>query len=70
MKNRHPVHTMVFTMVTSDSDIMPLFIFSRGLKAEAFIKSQYEVVLYWIERVTAWRPYIWQTGVCTMSHKQ
>ena len=32
MKIKHPVHRMVFGVVTSDGDIMPSFIFPYGLR--------------------------------------
>ena len=31
MKTKHPIHIMVFEVVTSDGDIMPPFIFPHGL---------------------------------------
>ena len=46
-----------------DGDIIPLFIFSHGLRlnTEADVKCLEEVLLPWIERLTAWRrPYVWQ----------
>ena len=47
MKSKHPVHIMVFGLVTSDGDIMPPFIFPHGLRfnTEAYIKCLEKVVL-------------------------
>ena len=53
IKTKHSVKIKVFGMVTSDSDIMPLFIFPHGLKLHTDSVT-------WIERVAARRPYVWQ----------
>ena len=47
MKTKHLVFIMVLGMVTSDSDIIPLFIFPRDLtlNTEAYYKSLEEVEL-------------------------
>ena len=47
------VHIMVFGMVTSDGDIMPLFIFPHGLRfnREAYIKCLEKIVLPLIKSV-------------------
>ena len=62
MKTKHPVHIMVFGVVSSDGDIMPPFIFPHGLKlnTEAYIKCLEKVVLPWIVEVATGRPYVWQ----------
>ena len=62
IKTKHPVHIMVFGVVTKDGDVMHPLIFPQGLKlnTEAYIKCLEEVVLLWIERVTAGEPYMWQ----------
>ena len=62
MKTKHPFHSMVFGAITSGDDIMPPFIFphNHGLNIEDNIKCLEEVELLWIERMAAWRSYIWQ----------
>ena len=57
MKTKHPIHIMMFGMVTSDSDVMPPFIFPHHfrLNAEAYVKCLEKVILTWIERVVAGR---------------
>ena len=55
MKAKHPVHIMVFRVVTSNGYIMTLFIFHQGLTVnmEANIKC--------LDReMVAGRPFIWQ----------
>ena len=49
--NKTKVHIMLSEVVTSDGDVKPPFIFSHGLKLirKAYIKSQEEIVLTWIE---------------------
>ena len=53
MKAKYPVHITVFGVVTSEGDIMLLFIFLHGLSLnrETYIKHLEEVVPAWIERV-------------------
>ena len=72
MKTKHPVHIKRFGAVTSDGDVIPLLIFSQGLRlnTEADINYLKEVVMLWIERVAAERPPNLATGLCTMPHKQ
>ena len=55
MKTKHPVHIMVFGVVSCDGDVMPPFIFLHGLNLniEAYIKCLQKIVLLWIERVAA-----------------
>ena len=62
MKSKHPVHIMVFGVVTGNSDIMPPFIFLHGLRLnmETYIKCLEEAVLPWIKRMDAGRLYSWQ----------
>ena len=62
MKTKLPVYIMVFSGFTSDGDIIPPSIFSHGLgfNTEPYIKCLEEVVLAWIQRVTAGRPYVYQ----------
>ena len=58
---KHPVYTIVLAVVTSDGDVMPLFIFSHGLRlnTEEYIKYLGEVLLPLIETVTAGKSHIW-----------
>ena len=60
MKTKHPV--MVFREVTSDSDVMSPFILLNGLtlNTETYIKCLTEVMLIYVERVAAGRPYACQ----------
>ena len=62
IKSKYPVDIRVFGVVTSDGDVMPLFIFSHSLtlNMEACIKCLEELVLPWIEKVVAARHYIKQ----------
>ena len=65
-KTKHPVHIIVFAVVTSNGDIMPPFVFLHGFKlnTEAYIKSMEEIVLFWIERVAAGRFCVWPHNLC------
>ena len=49
---------MVFGMVTSGENVMPLIIFLHDfrLNNEAYIKSVEELMLHWIDSVAAWWP--------------
>ena len=60
IKLKYLAHIVCFGVVTSDSDVMPPFIFphSLWLNMEACVK-----------RLAAGRPYIWQQD-CIMPHKQ
>ena len=62
MKTKHPIHIVVCGVVTSNSGVMPLFIFPHGFRfnMEVYIKCLEEVVLPWIKRVAAEKFYIWQ----------
>ena len=62
MKTKPLVRITVFGVVTSDSDVMPLFIFLHDLRLNtvAYIMCLEEVALFWIERVAVERPYTWQ----------
>ena len=53
---------MVFVMVTSDRDVMILFIFPCNfrLNTDVYIKYLEELVLTWIERVATWTSYVLQ----------
>ena len=55
MKTKHPVHVMVFGMVTSSGEIILPFIFLYCLQLNTltYIKCLKEVVLLWIEMVGA-----------------
>ena len=57
---KHPVHVMVFRVVSIDDDGMSPFIYRHGfrLNIEAYIKYLKEVALTWIKRVAAGRFYI------------
>ena len=59
MKNKHPVHIIVFFLrgVTSNDDVMALYIFLHVLRlnTEAYIKCFKEVVPTRIERVVSER---------------
>ena len=58
MKAKHRIYIMLFKVVTSNDNLMPLFIFSHSFKlnTEVYIKCFKEIVLPWIERVAAGRP--------------
>ena len=62
MKTKHPADIMLFGVVTSDVDVMPLFIYPRGLRlnTETNIMCLEEVVLTWICWVGAGRSYVWK----------
>ena len=62
MKTKHIIYVMVFGVVTSDGNVMLLFIFPYGfrLNTVAYIKCLVEVVLSWIKTLTIGTPYIWQ----------
>ena len=61
MKNKPPVHITVFEEVISNMDAIPPFIFlhAQRIHTEAYTKYLEEVLLFWIERVAVWRPYVW-----------
>ena len=67
------VHIMVFVVVTSNGDIMHLFIFlyCLTLYTEFCIKCLEEVVLFWIERLAARRSYVYQSDfvLCQTSRR-
>ena len=52
IKTKRQIHIMIFAMVTSDSELMPSFIFPLGLRLnlEAYIIYLSELVLTWIDR--------------------
>ena len=60
MKANHPLHIMVFGVVTRDDDVMTSFLLSHCVKQkmEAGIKCLEAIVLPWIKRVAAGRSYI------------
>ena len=60
MKTKHPVHTMVLGVITSEGDVTVPFIFphSPRLNMEAYNKCLMESVLPSIKRMAAGRPYI------------
>ena len=62
IKTKYPVHIMVFGVVTSNGDVMLSFIFLHGfiLKMAAYTKCLEEVMLLWIKKVAAGRPYVGQ----------
>ena len=71
MKTKHPVHIVVFGVVTSDSDVILAFIFPHGLRFNTSLKEEEPhglrlfkclevVVLLWIENVAAGRCLVWQ----------
>ena len=70
MKDKQPVHIIVFGVVTSNDDNPP-FTLPHGfrLNKEAYIKCLKVVVLSWIERTFAQRLCL-TTSLCTMPHKQ
>ena len=70
-ENKHSVH-MVFVVVTTDDDAMPPFIW---LNTKAYIKCLEELVLPWIEKAAAGRPYVllqksapWRKTQCWPHH--
>ena len=73
MKTKIPIYIIVFEVVTSDGDIMPLLIFPRGLRlnTEAYIKCLEEFVLTWIEKEAAGWLYSWpqESAPCHTSRK-
>ena len=62
MKSKHPVHIMVFWVVTRDGDVIPPLIFPHRFKLNP--RSLYEVFkcgsAVWILTVTSASPYVWQ----------
>ena len=56
MKSKHPVHIMVFGVVTSDGDIMPpsshLALYPN---IEVYFKCLEEVMLPWIQKSGCWK---------------
>ena len=54
--------SLCFGVVTSDGDVIPPFIFLHVLRLnmEAYIKCLEDLMLFWIERMAAGRPYISQ----------
>ena len=62
IKIKPPVQLMVFGVVTNNGDVIcPFkFQFSFRFNSNAFVKYLEEVVLIWIEKVVAERPYVWQ----------
>ena len=62
MKTKRPVHIQAFREITSDDDVMLLFIFPHGLKlnTEAYIKCLEKIALTYIECVAGGRIYFRQ----------
>ena len=62
MKTKCTVHIGGIGVVTRDGSVRPSFIFQHDprLNTGTYINFLEEVVLSWIERVAAGRPYIWQ----------
>ena len=58
IKTKHPIHIMMFRVVTSNDNVMTPFIFPHDvtLKPQAYIKYLEKVVLSWIKREGAGRP--------------
>ena len=67
MKSKHPIHIVMFVVISYDGDVIPLFVLSHGprLNTAAYTKCLKEVVLISIEKVAAGRPYTYATA-----HKQ
>ena len=72
MKTKYPVDTKMLGVVTRDDDVIPSFIFLHGLKLNtyAYIQCLREIVLAWIERVTARSTYIWHQNSTPRLNKQ
>ena len=68
---KHPVHIIVFGVVTNDGIYMPPFIFPHGfrLNTEPETKSLEELVLAWIEKVAVKRSYAWQQNSVPYQHE-
>ena len=62
IKTKHPIHIIVLRVITSNVDVMSPSIFPccLTLNTEAYIKGLEELVLPWIQRVTAGRYYVWK----------
>ena len=71
LKIKHPVHIVVFGVVTSDGDVILPFIFLHGLRFNTLTYIMYleAVVLPWNERMAAGRSYVWQQDFA-MPYKQ
>ena len=73
MKTKHLIDIMMFGVVTSSGYIMPPFIFLHDLRLNmnTYIKCLEELVLPWIEKVAAGRPYVCQqdSALCYTSRR-
>ena len=62
IKTKQQVHIIEFGVITNNANVIPPFSYPHGLRLnmEAYINCFKQVVLPWIERVAASRPYIWK----------
>ena len=62
MKTKFPNTVMVFSVISSDGDMMLLHIFETGLRVntEIYLQVMETVVLPWIKQVARDRPWVWQ----------
>ena len=62
MKTKFPNTVMVFGVISSDGDMMPLHIFETGLRVdtEIYLQIMESVVLPWIKQVAWEKPWVWQ----------
>ena len=62
MKTKFPATVMVFDVVSSESHIMPPYIFEVGLKVniKVYLDVLKSVVISWCNQVASGRPWVWQ----------
>ena len=62
MKTTFPATVMVFSVVSSEGDILPPHIFEVGLKVntKVYLDVLNSVVIPWCNRVAGGRPWVWQ----------
>ena len=62
MKTKFPATVMIFSVVSSESHIMPPHIFEVGLKVntKVYLDVQKSVVIPWCNQVAGGKPWVWQ----------
>ena len=62
MKTKFPATVMVFGIVFSEEDVMPLHVFEMGLRVnrQVYLGVMETTVLPWIKEIARNRPWVWQ----------
>ena len=60
MKTKFPTMIMIFSVISSDGNVMPPHIFETGLWVNTEIYRQVMEIWCWIMQVAGSRPWVWQ----------